>query len=370
MTDVAFQLKTTGRKNLESRLGSKVLASVLGKLGPSGSEVLEEELLVLGVLLDPGAELLVLDKGKIGGEHHKVASRVLELLGALPLLALVLGLLGPLLIEEQAEELVTEGGGGVGPGAPVATVLSVAAANGVGAGKGNDLLVVEALAVEDVAEVVSGVLATAIGVRETTVGERGAVLGLVRATRAESTVGATHLFDGGVGSKDPQVRVGDLGVLGLDGLYDSASLVKTSVGAPLGLGSETHTGTITATVVLLLVEGTTAVPAKADEHGAEGAIVVGLALKSVGDLLRDLLVVHRLGGGGSGGGSGLTTVVVVGTTGSGGDGEEADHTTVAALLGLTSRGLGGLSVEEAARDAGLGGHAGAGGTGDSGEHFD
>lgn len=56
-------------------------ALVLGALGEgdaqleqlqgNGGEVLEEQVVVLGVLLDPGAEGLVLGQDNVGGQHHQ-----------------------------------------------------------------------------------------------------------------------------------------------------------------------------------------------------------------------------------------------------------------------------------------------------------
>src|SRR5689334_16656818 len=43
----------------------------LKELGDDGREVLEEEVVVGGVLLHPLLELLVLDKGHVGGKHHQ-----------------------------------------------------------------------------------------------------------------------------------------------------------------------------------------------------------------------------------------------------------------------------------------------------------
>jgi len=54
----------------------------LEELEDHGGEVLEEELLILGILVDPLSEALVSDKGHVGGKHHQgLGGLVLILLG-------------------------------------------------------------------------------------------------------------------------------------------------------------------------------------------------------------------------------------------------------------------------------------------------
>ena len=85
----------------------------------------------------------------------------------------------------------------------------MAPAEGVGTGQSDDLLVVEAHAVEDVAEVV---LALG-GVGQAAVGSaRGHVP--ILAAGAVRDDGAQHLLHGAHAAEDPQVRVGDPGELG------------------------------------------------------------------------------------------------------------------------------------------------------------
>lgn len=43
----------------------------LKQLGNNGGEVLEEQVVVLGILFGPGLELLVLDEDHVGGKHHE-----------------------------------------------------------------------------------------------------------------------------------------------------------------------------------------------------------------------------------------------------------------------------------------------------------
>lgn len=85
----------------------------------------------------------------------------------------------------------------------------MAAAEGVGAREGNDLLVVEAHTVENVAEVV-GALG---GIGETTIRSAGRDI-TVRTARAVGDVGALHLLDGADTAEDPEIRVGYPGEFG------------------------------------------------------------------------------------------------------------------------------------------------------------
>ena len=125
-----------------------------------------------------------------------------NLVGAVPLLPL------PLLVEEEVVEVVGQDSGGEGPGTLVAAAARVAPAESVGTGKGDDLLVVEAHAAEDSAEV----LLLLGGVGEAAVGRAGGHVA-VMAAGAEGDRGALHLLDGGDTSEDPEIRVRDPGEL-------------------------------------------------------------------------------------------------------------------------------------------------------------
>lgn len=80
----------------------------------------------------------------------------------------------------------------------------MAAAESVSTGKSNNLLVVEAHAVEDVAEMVLGLG----GVGKTAIGSAGSDV-TVLATGAVGDLGALHLLDGADTGKDPEIGVGD-----------------------------------------------------------------------------------------------------------------------------------------------------------------
>jgi len=77
------------------------------------------------------------------GEHHEVASiGILVLQRPLPVL------LDPLGLDQETEILVREGGGRTRPRPSVSAAVRVAATKGVGAEQSDNLLVVEAHAVE------------------------------------------------------------------------------------------------------------------------------------------------------------------------------------------------------------------------------
>lgn len=83
-------------------------------------------------------------EGRYRGEHHEIATvGVLVLKGALPVL------FDPLCLDQQPEILVGEGGGRASPGASVSATVYVATAEGVRTEECDNLLVVEAHAVEN-----------------------------------------------------------------------------------------------------------------------------------------------------------------------------------------------------------------------------
>lgn len=133
-------------------------------------------------------------------------------------------------LDQQAEVLVGEGRLGVGPGAPVAAAVRVAPAHGVGAHQGDQLVVVEAHAMEDVPHVLDVRLAAApVGVREAVdrVG-LGPVEEVLAASR-ERDLGAAAFLDGDDAGVGVQVGVGEAGELGLDGLQGGAGLVEALI---------------------------------------------------------------------------------------------------------------------------------------------
>lgn len=169
-----------------------------------GGEVLEEQVVVGSVLLNPRSEGLVGGQDVVSGEHHQgLGGLVLELLGAVPLLVL------PLLLQQELVEVVGQHGGREGPRTLIARSVGVASANGVATAEGDNLAVVEAHAVEDVTQVL-GALA---GVGETAIGSASSSL-TVTAARSVRDNGAVHLLDGADTAEDPEIRVGDPGVLG------------------------------------------------------------------------------------------------------------------------------------------------------------
>src|ERR1700722_6450780 len=90
-------------------------------------EVLEESIIVFGILLYVLPEALVFDEHHICRQHHERLGRhVLKLLGAAPLLPC------PLLLNQELVVVVGEGGWREGPWAVIATSVSVATSESVG----------------------------------------------------------------------------------------------------------------------------------------------------------------------------------------------------------------------------------------------
>lgn len=215
-------------------------------------EIPEEGIVILRVLLHHGAELLVLDEGHVGRQHHQgFGLGILELLGTVPFLP------APLLLEQQLVVVVGQRRGAEGPGPVEAGSIGVASAQGVRAREGDNLLVVETHAVEDVAQM--AVLLA--GIRQPAVARHeGSVA--VGAARSPCDGGTLHLLDGGDAGEGPEVRVGDPGELLLDGFEEVSGGLETCVGAMVAFWCEAHGGTIgaacarffvVAVVIVLLV---------------------------------------------------------------------------------------------------------------------
>ncbi|KAI6754245.1 hypothetical protein HG530_012759 [Fusarium avenaceum] len=103
--------------------------TIFGRSKDNVGEVLKEGVVILGILLNPGLELLVLDKSNVTWEHHEGLGRLVLVLGrAVPLLPL------PLLFDEKTEVVVGQDGWREGPGAVEAGSIGVAATEGMGTG--------------------------------------------------------------------------------------------------------------------------------------------------------------------------------------------------------------------------------------------
>eukprot|EP00429_Kryptoperidinium_foliaceum_P079805 CAMPEP_0176224426 /NCGR_PEP_ID=MMETSP0121_2-20121125/21247_1 /TAXON_ID=160619 /ORGANISM="Kryptoperidinium foliaceum, Strain CCMP 1326" /LENGTH=357 /DNA_ID=CAMNT_0017563677 /DNA_START=47 /DNA_END=1116 /DNA_ORIENTATION=+ len=284
---------------LPGRRGRAAVAEV-EELPNGGAEVLEEGVRVLGIKLRILAELGILHEDEVRRQHHQLTCRVLVLLRAGPRLPLVRGLHRPRVLQQLAVVLVAHRRGGARPGPPVAGPLRVAGAEAVGAAQRDDLPVVEAHAVEDVAQVGRGLLRRPhVRAREPAVLVRlplphGALraAGLVDAPRRERDARAAHLLDGDDGGVDPYVRVRGPWELLLDGLQQLLRILQARVGAPRQLGLEAHRGAAGAPRARVRAEGPRRVPSQAHEEGARGGARVGgvdvpVVLEQLHDLLAD-----------------------------------------------------------------------------------
>lgn len=163
-------------------------------------EVVEESVVILGVLIDKSLELLVLDESHVCGQHHDRFVFIDVLLGTVPLLPV------PLPVHKELVVIVGQDSWREGPGTIKARSVGVASAQSVGAGKGNNLLVVEAHAVENVPQVVLSLG----GVRKAAIRCTGSYIS-VRATWSVWDLGSQHLLNGANATKNPKVRVADPG---------------------------------------------------------------------------------------------------------------------------------------------------------------
>lgn len=175
----------------------------LEQLDDDLAEVVEEKVIVLGVLLDPLLHGLVLGESVVRRKHHESLGSILELPGTIPLTVC------PLLAEEQGVVVVGQHGGREGPGAIEPTSVGVAAAKGMGTGEGDDLLVVEAHPVEDISQMIS----TLGPVGKTPVRSAECDIPVLPA-RAVGDSGTQHLLYRSDAAQNPKVGVGDPRELG------------------------------------------------------------------------------------------------------------------------------------------------------------
>jgi len=156
-----FVLLASGLESVDLGVLFKVASKLKEFLNGLG-KIIKEALLVLGVDLGPLAELLVLHHGHICGQHHqRPRLLVLELLRTIPLA------LNPVATQELSVEIVGEDGGRCSPRTIETRAVRVAASQSVSAQQSDNLLIVEAHLVKDVARVLTigsgGIGKTTIG---------------------------------------------------------------------------------------------------------------------------------------------------------------------------------------------------------------
>lgn len=256
-----YQLYSASSKLLRSLKHKPVLSlaskrnTKLQQLHKRIRELLEEHIAVLGIPLNMLLKLLVLDKRNISRKHHEsLSGLVRELLGSVPLLLI------PSLLDKQPEELISEDSRAEIPRTVETRPVSVRAAQSVSTTQNDNLLVVEAHAVEHVADV-----AVALGaVGETTIRcAAGDVLVLAAGSPGDG--GAAEFLDCGDAGEGPEVGVGDPGELGLDGLEEVAGDFEAGVGAVVGFGGESHGGAVAATGASFFVVGAACVPGETED---------------------------------------------------------------------------------------------------------
>lgn len=165
-------------------------------------KVIEEEILVLGVLLDPRAKRLILDKREVGWQHGQFLIEVLIDIDEL-LDAILQCLLLPVIIGHDLEVRVAEACRVGNPRAVEARSVHVHAPKVVCSAECDYLLIGKAHTVEDEANVVG----TLCSVWKTTSGRKFAVVDIVCSASEPLDLGTSHLFQGHDSGQCPQVGI-------------------------------------------------------------------------------------------------------------------------------------------------------------------
>mmetsp|Transcript_2788 Transcript_2788/g.6791 ORF Transcript_2788/g.6791 Transcript_2788/m.6791 type:complete len:220 (-) Transcript_2788:273-932(-) len=168
------------------------------ELAIHGREVLEEQVLVLGVGLDPGAELWIVTQCHVCGKHHQFPGLfVLELQRAVPLPGL------PGQIQQKDIVRVVKLERVMRPRPIEATASGVAASQGVGTAQGHNLLVIETHPVKHITQVLSAL----VGVGKTAVHGAGLAIGAIGPTKLERHLRAAQELQRNAAGIGPQVSV-------------------------------------------------------------------------------------------------------------------------------------------------------------------
>ena len=194
------------------------------------AKFLEKHLMISRIALHVRQERFILDQGHIGGQHHEgLGLEIFILLGPIPLLP------APFLVQQQAEVVVADDCRREGPGALEAGTVGVAPSQGVGTAQRHNLLIREAHAAEDGAEVI-GALGT---VGQTAVGTAEADVA-IGAARSPWDRRSLHFLNGGDAGQGPEIGICDPGEVGLDGFEEVARGFQACVGAVVAFGCESH----------------------------------------------------------------------------------------------------------------------------------
>mmetsp|Transcript_14441 Transcript_14441/g.39134 ORF Transcript_14441/g.39134 Transcript_14441/m.39134 type:complete len:317 (-) Transcript_14441:57-1007(-) len=259
--------------------------------------VLEEGSFVSRILLSPWLEALILENDAVSVhhdeflvtlllDHFEVAVVELEPVrgpaGAALRAGALLGILGG--VHAQAGAVLLH------------------AAQGVGTGQHHDLLVVEAHAVEHLADVVSRCGATSVhGSWEQAILSTALFVCHVLATILHVDLGPTRGFDGCSRGHLKQVCVGDVRVLGLHGLQQGQCHLQTCIVTMAQLRLESD-GTVGTSALGKFGFGAVIragiMPGQADDDGV--AVFALDVVLELGVCSRQLLLVHSLHAGGTG----------------------------------------------------------------------
>ena len=199
----------------------EVTSSEFGELGEGLGELVEEDLLRLGVTLDMRLEAIILDEHKIGRKHHQLMSRFI-----LKLLGVGSRLLDPLVVQEGGKEGVGELVGSSSPRSVVTRAILVTLSKSVSSREGDDLLIVQTHLVKDGTKMI----AVLGGIRETTSLDELVLFGGVLTTSLERHVRTASGLNSNISAELPEVSISNIRVLVLDGLDEVTSDLETRKG--------------------------------------------------------------------------------------------------------------------------------------------
>ena len=207
----------------------EVLRAQFKQRGEGLREVLEENLLIVGVEVNILAEAGILQKRDVRREHHellRIRVAVLKILASFPFDAALL----PLGILEELEVQIVERRRRRGPWSHKARGICVATAKGMSSAEGDDLLVIETHAVEDIPQMANVLLGGAVGrVGQPAVGSHITGAHGINTSGTPRDVRATQRLDGGHTSEGVEVSIADAGVGLLHRLEPRDCLVESRI---------------------------------------------------------------------------------------------------------------------------------------------
>mmetsp|Transcript_24286 Transcript_24286/g.79226 ORF Transcript_24286/g.79226 Transcript_24286/m.79226 type:complete len:231 (-) Transcript_24286:8-700(-) len=159
----------------------------------------------------------------------------------------------------------------------------------------DDLLIVEAHAVEDVPHVSDGRrFGSLVSVRKSSIGWTPLSTDLVTTTRTEWNFRSTHLFDGDNRCEDPEISIRQSRELSLDGLQSLSSLSQPSVGSEGCFWREAHGGPVASASLCLGVVSPRGMPRQPDKDRPDASVIVVILVQDSLYCISDLAVIRFL----------------------------------------------------------------------------